>query len=67
MTTDTNNASINSFLAAVRNLKRHSAAAQLSPVEKAARISSLIDRLSAIQRGPITLPALPITRSAEER
>lgn len=67
MTIETNTAPINSLLLAVKALKRKKAGQDLSPSEKAERLSSLIDRLSLYQRTPV-IPAMPpIALSAEDR
>ncbi len=66
MTSDTNS-SLASLLSLVQTLKRDGSKTRLSPSEREARISAVIDRLSGIQPLPISIQAAPMTFSAEER
>lgn len=67
MTPETQTSSINSLLIAVNALKRKDAGQKLSAPERAARVSTLIDRLSLYQAPSVALATLPIARSAEDR
>ncbi len=67
MTTDPKNTSITSLLNLVKTLKRDSERQQLSALEKEARISSVIEKLSRFQPMPIAAQVAPITLRAEER
>ncbi len=66
MTSDTN-PSLASLLSLVQTLKRDGSKNRLSPSEREARISAVIERLSSVQPLPIAAQAVPMTFSAEER
>jgi hypothetical protein len=67
MNIDQNTTPINSLMLAVKALKRTKAGPELSPSEKAERLSSLIDRLALYQRPPVSPAMQPIALSAEDR
>lgn len=66
MTSDTNS-SLASLLSLVQTLKRDGSHTRLSPSDREARISAVIERLSSVQPLPLSLQAAPMTLSAEER
>lgn len=67
MTIDTKTSPIDSLMLAVKALKRKSNGLELSPSEKAERLSRLMDRLSLYQRTPV-MPAMPpIALNADDR
>jgi hypothetical protein len=67
MQSNTKSPHLLSLLSMVKTLRRAEDGPKLSPAERAARISRLVEDLASYSRGPVAAQPAPMTRSAEER
>lgn len=67
MTSDISSTALSSLMTTIHALRHQSRQPRLSPTERAARVSSLVDRLSASPMAAGTAYVPAITRNAEDR